>query len=93
MLTGVLCDGTECQNGGTCSVVNGEKVCYCPDFASGLFCEYLIAFYSEWSAFGECAGTCSPTVRTRTRNCTDISNTLREDCENQLVLAETEVKA
>ena len=93
LLTGDLCDGTECHNGGTCSVVNEEKVCDCPEFTSGLFCEYLVAFYSEWSAFGECAGPCGPTVmRTRTRNCTDISNNLREDCENQLVLAEKEVK-
>nr|XP_022299294.1 uncharacterized protein LOC111108065 [Crassostrea virginica] len=75
------CLNVKCQNGGKCVVVDGKPRCQCNANYTGDSCQYAVAFYTQWSAWGTCDSSCGDGLQKRTRNCTDVTGADRgQDC-------------
>ncbi|XP_056001709.1 uncharacterized protein LOC125655815 [Ostrea edulis] len=80
-----VCLNVTCQNGGVCVREAGKAACRCDGNYTGDQCQYAKAKYTSWSTWGACDQTCGDGVRTRTRNCTDVTGANRGmDCGNDL---------
>ncbi|KAK3103588.1 hypothetical protein FSP39_020372 [Pinctada imbricata] len=78
------CVGVTCQNGGTCRAkpsIPTESECLCTADYEGDTCQYAVARFDTWGAWGSCSQTCRGATKTRSRSCTDVTNANRTgDC-------------